>query len=470
MFNEDKHYDFPPDFQDTILACLVKHPESFDRFGNILKPTYFGSVLPTVVSRTVLDYRKKYGTYPDWPTIELLSGEELRKIRPDENLAGVRDYIKSLKRIRTRDVDFVASRVVDFARYQAVVDAVKQTLDKATEREKFDSSIVQVFTDAINVGTDLSDDGYLLHEDADRVLDILAKPDYGVKTGYPQWDAIWKRGWCPGWLIVPLAPPKRYKSALCINLMLNMVSPAIGEDVFYYACEISQELAVARCLYNLTGKTEESLIDSPEMFREIARASIREKIAGNCLIKGYPSKSVTISDIKAHAQRQIRQHGFAPKAIFIDYAETVASSNGKASEHEQKAQVFTEARAMGAELGCAIIMPDRCNRETVDKAVPNMKSFQGAFQKAGIVDAAIGLCATEREYKENILRSFVFLNRHGAAFQHFKGTVCPEIMQISVGEDIPFDPDEESDEGEKSWRSKKRKKRDAEDFDAADFD
>jgi hypothetical protein len=91
-------------------------------------------------------------------------------------------------------------------------------------------------------------------------------------------------------------------------------------------------------------------------------------------------------------------------------------------------------------------MPDRCNRQTVGLAVPSMKSFQGSFEKAGIVDAAIGICATEEEDKHDRVRYFVFLNRHGEAHKHYGGKVDPQRMIMTVGQEIDYNPDEH-DEG-----------------------
>ncbi len=102
---------------------------------------------------------------------------------------------------------------------------------------------------------------------------------------------------------------------------------------------------------------------------------------------------------------------------------------------------------MGSRLGCAVIMPDRCNKETVGQAVPSMKSFQGSFQKAGVVDAAIGLCASDLEYSRQIQRTFVFLNRHGEAFQHYRGKVDASIMSYDIGQEIEYNPEEEESSG-----------------------
>jgi hypothetical protein len=246
-------------------------------------------------------------------------------------------------------------------------------------------------------------------------------------------------GWGPGWLIVPLAPPKRYKTAFCLNLALNMVGPKCGYDVLYYACEINAELASLRVFQNLLGATQDEFKDDPEDFRRRVFEGIKLKMKGNLLIKHFPAKTATIADIRAHAIAAIQTFNLKPKAIFIDYAETVKSSSSgdkNTPEYRQQSDIYTEARALGSELGVPIIMPDRCNREAVNQATPTMDSFQGAFEKAGIVDVSIGLCATDEEYEKGVMRYYVVLNRHGEGGTHLRGKVDRQRMRMTIDEEL----------------------------------
>jgi hypothetical protein len=64
--------------------------------------------------------------------------------------------------------------------------------------------------------------------------------------------------------------------------------------------------------------------------------------------------------------------------------------------------------------------------------VPTITSFQGAFEKGGIVDVGIGICATPEEQQRNILRFFVFLYRYGPAGLHFQGRIDPDKYTITI--------------------------------------
>jgi hypothetical protein len=579
-------FSFTNDFQDLVIACLIRKPDKFFDAPLILKPKYFHGVQAGITCRCALEYFEKNSRFPTWETLGQLVSDETRHIA--ENRIGehktAQEYIEKLRGIKTGDVEFVRSKIVQFARERATISAIKEAISilqnpKDKKNKHTDSDFVKMFEEALSVGKNLDDLGIVLHDDADKVVDKVTSFDYGVKTGYNLLNKVWPRGWGPGWLIVPLAPPKRFKClgkgtgvlmyngsvkpvedirvgdrimgddsrprkiltcgkgrgplyrvsqgsgkdficndahVLCvkslkgdvkeipaeeyaqrskakwftrswkgykvdgsryrisvkpvgegdyygftidgnqrfllddftvthnttfgINLALNMVSPSQGETIFYYACEISQELAVARALCNVADKSMDYMYSHTDKFKEEMRRQIGLKIGGHFICKSFPSKSVTMADIKAHAKQVISTFGIQPKAIFIDYAETVRPvvPHGT-SEHQAGASVYTEARALGAELGCCVIMPDRCNKETVSKKVPNMGSFQGAFQKAGVVDVAIGLCSTDEEYERNEIRYFVFLNRHGKAYQHFKGIVDPEKFKMTINEELPFD-------------------------------
>jgi hypothetical protein len=216
--------------------------------------------------------------------------------------------------------------------------------------------------------------------------------------------------------------------------------------VIYYALEISQELAYLRAAYGLAGLTENDMFDAPEVFKQKIKSAIKENIAGNLLIKHFPIGTAKISDLEAHTRMVKKKLNINPKMIVIDYADTVAISDPTQPRDIQQAQVYKDAIAFGKRQGACILMPDRCTADAVERKVPNLKSFQGAYSKGGIVDIALGLCATETEYQENVLRTFCFINRHGPAWQHWRGKVEPEKAIVNIGDIIPYVPEEEGED------------------------
>ena len=454
-------FEFPEDYQDLLIAYALRRVEC-RFFLRLLKPQFFTDSIATACWHAVLQH---YAATAEVPVFQVLSQRVCERLSAQnrEPAAG-QEYVRTLARMDTAgDLEYVLSSVEAFAKRQAMLVAIRAAIEGYKEGKSPDAAMLQQFEAAVSLKREADDIGIVFHQDSDAVIDRLANKAIGVKTGFAQLDSIWRRGWEPGWLIVPLAPPKRYKSIWCVNLALSMVSPSVGADVFYYPCEISADLTVARMHSNITGLAQDDAYLDVANLRRSVRRALEETCAGNLVVKDFPSKSVTINDIKAHAKMVIRETGIKPKAIFIDYAETIVPSDTKISEHQQQANIYVEARSMGKELGCCVIMPDRCNKEAVGMPVPSMKSFQGAFQKAGAVDIAIGLCASDEEYEQNILRSFVFLNRHGKAFQHFRGSVDAALARVRIGDMIETPVSElfaDSEPGRKKRKSETKALRD----------
>jgi len=449
------HFALDDEFQDSIISHFIAHPDKFLAYGEILQPSYFQGAQATVIAYALLDYVRKYGKPPSWATLKQLALDQNKKLSLADD-AEVIKYITQVREHDTSDAEFVVSRVITFARERATINAIKKCVELIKEKKSPEDGFVKLFQDALQVGQNLDDLGLVFHMDYAHVIDKITKADYGTLTGYPQWDRIWKRGWGPGWLVTLVAPPKRYKTAVCMNLALNIISPMQGGDVLYYPCEITQELAFARGMTNITQKGMSYLYENPEKFKELTKTAVVTSVAGNLVIKGYPAGTATITTIRNHARLAIQQFGLKKlRAIIIDYADTVLPSGNYEKEYLRQAGVYTEARALGAEFRVPVIMPDRMTKEATNDRVPNMKAFQGAFAKGGIVDVAIGLCMTDDEYAENIFRTFVFVNRHGAAFQHFRGKVDPETMTVDLGEEIPYEPE---DGGKSDSKEKPRKK------------
>lgn len=454
-------YSFSNDFQDLLLACIVRHPDQFALQGEIISPRFFNGSAAFDACYELKDYAKKQSKFPSFTVLGNLVYQRYATRNPDRARECV-DYVKKLAKIETSDVNGVRDMVIAFARERAIQTALRVAIEASQAGEEIKGGLIKLFEDALAVGTNLDDIGIWLHTDQGKVRSKMENKDFGISTGYPLLDKVWKRGWGKGWLIVPLAPPKRYKSSFCLNLALQMANTkGSGQaDVFYYALELDQELTMMRALYNITGKTEDMIYNGEsEKFWELAQSQTDLTIEGNVMFKSFPSKTATIAQIKAHAKNVIKQCGVQPRAIFIDYAETVRPASEKGtSDWRQQADIYTEARAMGNELGCCIIMPDRCNAAAVDKKVPSMKSFQGAFEKAGIVDAAIGLCATEAEHKQGVCRYFIFINRHGPQYLHFRGRVDAASYRMTITEEIEYKgEEEEAEEKEEKGRYQQKK-------------
>lgn len=435
-------FNFSDEFAELVLACFIVHNEYFLKYGHVLEPHFFNTVPQMETMRGLSEYSEKYGRYPSMEVLsEWLFRSNYRK--EPEKAVELSRFILNLALRDTSDFDYVADRTLEFVRERSLFHALSTIITCAQEGKEVVGGPVALIERALSTGDKLDDVGLVQHFHIREVVNRITRPDAGVPTGFAELDRVWPGGWLPGWLIVPLGAPKSFKTTVCLNLAMNMVSPAIGADVIYFTCEISDTLAMGRNLCGLTGLNFDEMRADPQAFIELAEQQTARLIGGNLVYKEFPAKTATIADMHRAAKQIMRTLNIQPKAIFIDYAETVRPHSEKGTpDWRQQSDVYTAARAMGQKLGCCVIMPDRCNKETVGQNVPSIKSFQGAFEKGGIVDVALGICQTDTEYERNELRYFLFVNRHGPKHIHWKGTVRPELFRITVDARIPYNPAE----------------------------
>ena len=586
------------DFQDLLLATMLRHPGEFMYVTAAMQAKYFAGVLPTLCARAMLDHAKKYNYFPTWEVLRQRLEDETRQM-PEAESSGVQDYVNKLMELETSNWEYVRDRISTWLRERALINTIKKAVDMLKEDKIPADGYSGMFLEAMQVGQNLDDLGYLMSgrdlSDVDKVVDELTEVKYGLATGFPQIDRIWKHGWGPGWLVVPAAPPKRYKclglytpvlmhdgsiklakdirvgdllmgddfkprqvhtcgagrgplysveqkggnpficndahilcvrstqgevkeieaeeyaksgpafqrqwqgymvptmvpkrraikvtpigdgdycgftidgngrfllsdftvthnSAFCTNLAMNVASPSIGQDVLFYACEMDKAQAMARAMCNVAHLTDDYMHESPEKFKQSVKDAMQERLIGNVLFKSFPSKNACIADLRAHAHIAVSQLGIKPRLIIIDYAETIKPSDKDMMEYRQQSSIYIEARAFAQEMKATVVMPDRVNRDTVDKPVPDARALQGAFEKAGIVDIAFGLAATDEEYLQHTIRFFNFLNRHGEAFQHLRGKVDPTTWHMDFNERIEYDP-EAAQSQEKTFRRRQQ--------------
>lgn len=461
---EDRYekYTFSDEYQDAILACLIAHPQKFMPYAGILNSAYFSGVQRIATARALFAYWRKNSRFPSWDVLGQVIHDAIIRTSEERDENTIFEYVRRLRTMDTGDADDVSRHVIGWARRRALYLAIVQSSQAFNEGNVPEDGFIPLFTDALKVGQNIEDLGYIIgpgDNDIEKIIKNYTTEGYAISTGYPLLDDLLpSKGLEPGWLVSVLAPPKKYKTTFCINLAMNMASA--GKPIFYYPCEISQELAAIRTLCRLTDLSMDFLRQNSHGFTQAALTQAKETLGADLLIKGYPSKGATISgDIRSHAMTSREQLGIAPAAIFIDFAETVKSSADpkRTSDHRAQGQIYIDARALASEMKCPVILPDRCNRETVEKAVPNMASFQGSFEKAGIVDLGIGLCANDKEHLSHIIRYFIFLNRHGEAGKQFQGTVVPKTYMMTVDQKKDWDPEAEEKEERRRTRHRKRR-------------
>jgi len=217
-------YNFSDDFQDAILACLIRFPEKFWRFGEIVKPEYFNGPSAVEVVFRLKDHVAKYGAYPNFTTLGNYVFVRTERKNP-ERAKELIEYVVKLSQVDCADVDTILDLSLKFAKERAIFDALRKIHLAQQEGKEETVDAVKVMEEAMNVGFDYEDLGIELRRDLEKIIDKMTNVNHGIHTGYREFDKLWKTGWAAGHLIVLLAPPKGYKTTFAVNLAEHGLQP-----------------------------------------------------------------------------------------------------------------------------------------------------------------------------------------------------------------------------------------------------
>jgi hypothetical protein len=147
-------YNFSDDFQDAILACLIRHPDKFWRFGEIIKPEYFNGPSAVEVVFRLKDHVAKYGTYPNFTTLGNFVFVKTERKNP-ERAKELIEYVVKLSQVDCADVDTILDLSLKFAKERAIFDALRKIHLAQQEGKQDTVEPVEVMEEALRVGEDV---------------------------------------------------------------------------------------------------------------------------------------------------------------------------------------------------------------------------------------------------------------------------------------------------------------------------
>ncbi len=217
----------------------------------------------------------------------------------------------------------------------------------------------------------------------------------GLQTGYPDLDGI-LTGLRPGEMTVLAARPSIGKTALALNIALNMVLREEPAGVGIFSLEMSAELLVLRllCSYARVGLSD--IRDgalSPGRWEEIMRAG---QILRETPIYIDDTGGLDILELRTKARRMKRE--FDVKVLIIDYLQLLRANVGaNATRENEVARMSGGIKALSKELGVPIIVLAQLNRQAEQ---PGQRPRLAHLRESGAIEQdadVVALLHRERE-------------------------------------------------------------------------
>gem|GEM_PF-2373947 len=159
----EQQFNFTPQTENLILACLIRHPDRFYEFGDTVMPSHFGGVEACNTMFAIKDYWSRYSRFPTFEELVEYAVRRVRRRNPDE-AQRISSYVLHLSTIKTDNVDAVYDlaykQIYDGAFHGALRKIISDYQEKMGGRYGTPDPVrvlaeidpVKVLQDALNIG------------------------------------------------------------------------------------------------------------------------------------------------------------------------------------------------------------------------------------------------------------------------------------------------------------------------------
>lgn len=411
-------FEFDEDFQTKIAALAVRDTNFLKNTEGLLQPQFFENMAEAAVVNTALKFYEIYKKAPgDKATfVQLIKEDMAAKVIRSDMKAPVVDTIRAIygEGVDLSDRDFVVDKVEEFARHQAVANAILNSVDLLERRDftKIEKSMKQ----ALETGANRGQTGYDFFAEAgnraQKRRDMLSgkiKPN-GITTGIKVIDdRLYHKGWGRKELSTILGGAKAGKTTALINF--GKSACFAGYNVLYVSLEVSEEIVSDRLEASISGhKLNELAVNLNDIEEKIY--SLKDRV-GAFKIHRFPTGSMKPSDLR-RVLEMYRAHGMSFDLIVVDYAQIMAPEHRTSDNILNSKSIHEDLRAIADEYDAAVLTATQTNRDGFQSSVVKAEHTSDDFNIVRICDLMISINKTEEEAENSQARLYFAASRNQA--------------------------------------------------------
>lgn len=410
-------YSFSDNIQRGILY-LVKHDKDFySQISSLVKPEYFDYPSYAFIFDRVKTHYDKYKVIP--PDDILL--EDIKKNLPKGQ--SFSDFEEDVQQINNIDPsvhdnrEFVLDLVEDFARKQAISQAIKDSvvLLKENRIAEIEEKVRQAMlvTREVNVGQVYFND---IDQRIHRLFDNKEKKKY--RTVFNTFNDFLDGGLNAKELAIVIAPPGVGKSLYLVNQGATALKE--NKKVLYISLEMAEDKIAQRFDSILTMLPNHKLKDKATYpLLKDRLAQVQKKFNGaQLIIKEFPVGQLTVNQIRALLVQLKLHHDFAPDILVVDYLELLRPNRNMDAEYQAQERIAQELRGLAMEHNILVWTATQTNRMGKKVSTITDAELGDSYGKIRPADWAISLNQTEEEYEKGRMRVYVVKARDSK--QHYR--------------------------------------------------
>lgn len=433
-------YEFNENIQRGILYLLKSDRDFYLQIINLVKPEYFEFPIHGKIYCAVRDYYDKYKKLPNDDFIE----QELRATKSEkEHISDFTDELNYINRLDTsacEGEDYYLDLVEDFAKKEAMKDAIKQslTLIKENRMDETEALVRQALTVSrtVDIGQSYFND---VKERWDRTYNAEEADKF--KTLLPSLNRSLEGGLGEKELAMVIAPPGVGKSLWLVNQAVQ--SMIEGRKVLYVSLEMSEDKIAQRFDSVATLIPQGQLKDPSAQLKVGERLSIFQKNfpESKLVIKEFPTGQATVNTLRALMVQLKNYEDFEPDVVIVDYLELMRPVRENQHEYQAQQRIAEELRGLAMENKFLVWTATQTNRQGRAVKVITDAELGDSYGKIRTCDFAVSLNQSEEEFDTGRMRAYVVKSRNGRPRFTVPMEVDYNILKMVEGEEIADEED-----------------------------
>ena len=385
-------------YQSKVVASLITDVKFLEQVGEITKPAFFESQANQWIVKETQTYFDEFRAVPTMEVFKI-------KVGDIEDKGLKQTVVEQLKnvylQVGAEDIPYVKKEYLTFAKNQKVKEALFKSVD-LLKSGQYDQ-IIDTMMKASKVGVE-SDLGLDYIENFESILEDVKRDS--TPTGWDVIDELMDGGLGPGELGVVMAPSGIGKSWFLSKIACSALQRGI--DVLHYTLELSESYVGQRYTTILTNiPTADQKDKKDEIIRKI------KQVPGRVRIKYYPPQFASAKTLAAHIEK-VKQTGFNPKLIVIDYADLLKSGNSaRDGLYAELGGIYEELRGLSGETQIPVWTATQTNRAAIDHEVIQADSVGDSYKKVQTADFIMSVSRKTKDKLSNTGRIHIVKNRFG---------------------------------------------------------
>lgn len=428
MAEELTQFEFDEEFEQKLLAFLVRDIKFYLRNKFVMKAGYFVSKIRGDIYFKASQYMDKYN--------EIIPQEDIRNEIKDMYLSKkkkdipIDTYWELLKDLFTRDLSgggYAEDQVLAFAQGQEMATALKDGAQRIMGGKDLRPILTNV-TKALSIANKL-ELGYNYFEQTIRRTSIgYEMPENTVSTGYKKLDKFLGGGLGGGEIGIIVGPSSRGKTASLVNIALGSLRQK--KNVLYIVLEGKVEDIAVRFDLSLSKTSKDYLLKEADKVRDHI-LMVSRLLKTKLIIKGFPTETVTVDEIDQYITHEEIITELKPDLLIIDSLNLCKRSNPK--EDTWLGTNYREGKAMATRRKLPLWSASQAKDDSLKGEIVEPKHIAEATIRIwSDSDVIIGLCQndTEAEKVPSELRWYLGKNRNRPARKTIPMIFDKDIMSI----------------------------------------